>query len=127
MLFSFGNLVIYCVIILHGDGRWQLRKKLNMSDRWNVLHYLRQNYEITQYYTERKICLNLFETRKIVLVLEHKIIFLCNKEKYIWFKCLFFILKTHFLNVETFFDLNTIFLILNTFSLRKTIANFLSV
>ena len=46
-----------------------------------------------RYYTERKICLNLFGLRKFVLVLQPKLIFLCNKEKYIWFKSLLLYFK----------------------------------
>ena len=44
-------------------------------------------------YTERKICLNLFGTRKFVLFLQPKRIFLRNKEKYIWFKDLLLYFK----------------------------------
>ena len=39
-------------------------------------------------YTERKIWSNLFGTGKFILVLQPTRIFLCNKEKFISFKCL---------------------------------------
>ena len=80
-------------------------------------------------YTERKIYLNIYEFRKFVLVLQSKRIFLCNKEKRISTNIYFFTLKTHFLKVKIlFFDLNIIFLIVNTFSFIgcKTNTNFLS-
>ena len=56
---------------------------------WNRNLHEFQNclFEIEMHCNERKNCLNLFGTKKFVLVLQPKRIFLCNKEKYIWFQC----------------------------------------
>ena len=60
-----------------------------------------------------------FEQRKFVLVSQPKRIFVCNKENYIWFKCLLLYFKDPLLTVKTLFsDLNKIFLNVNDFSLR---------
>ena len=76
-------------------------------------------------YTEKKICLNLFGTRKFVLILQPKRIFLSNKEKYVWIKCLLLYFKIPFLKSKDSvlwfkYDLNCRY-----FSLRcKTNTNF---
>ena len=48
---------------------------------------------LSRKYTERKFYLNLFRTKKILLVLQPKRIFLCNKEKFIRFKHLLLCFK----------------------------------
>ena len=50
-------------------------------------------FVIFKRYTERKIYLNLFRTKKNLLVLQPKRIFLCNKEKCIRFKHLLLYFK----------------------------------
>ena len=121
---------------LHQNAKFELypeiknclfKLSLNFNDvHLKILWYyitLSLPFRIIYAYTERKICLNLFGTRKFVLVLlvfllfiskfvlQPKRIFICNKAKYIWFKCLLLTLKTHFLKEKKtlFFDLNTFF------------------
>ena len=74
------------------------------------------HYEYSTLYTERKLYL---DQRKFVLVLQPKRIFLCNQKNIFSSNVYFFNLKTHILKAKTlFFDLNMIFLIVNTFSIR---------
>ena len=69
-------------------------------------------------YTERNICLNLFGTRKFLLVLQPKRIFL-HKKNIFGSTVYFFTWKTYFLKLKAlFFDLNIILLIVNIFSLK---------